>query len=519
MRNTTPSFVCELEMCVKPGQAKTLEKRFEAGRNLYNAVLGESFKRLKLMRESKAYQKARKLPKGKERNQTFEETRKRYKFREYDLHEYAKKVRDSCWIGNHLDSLAVQKVATRAFQAAEQFCFGKRGKPRFKGRNRGLRSLEGKNNASGIRFRDGKIIWKGEEFSCKVTPGDPVIEHALSCPVKYNRILHRKIRGKDRWFAQLVLEGTPYVKEKNRERKSGEVGLDVNVSGVAVVSEEEAHLLEFASGLKEKKKKEIRRTQRQMDRQRRTANPDNYNPDGTAKKGKRAWNSSKSYLKNRDALAEFKRREAVQRKTENNWTVNKILKMGNVFKLEKTSKRSWQRNWGKSVGRRGPGGFETTLASKAERAGSKVVYFPTGPTKLSRTCVCGRVEEKPLEKRWHICECGVVAQRDLFSAFLARFVEENNNGFRLDTSKALRAWKGAEPLLFEAVSSLVSQRASGRSFPPGFGILSKDPRRQSLSLSNPEGPADAGDAVTGQNVSPVCESPGKAASFAGTPRL
>lgn len=518
MRNTTPSFVCELELCVKPDQAMTLEKRFNAGRNLYNAVLGESHKRLNLMRESKSWQRARKLPKGKERNKTFKEVRERHGFREYDLHEYAKKIKDSCWIGDHLDSLTVQKVATRAFQAAEQFCFGKRGKPRFKSKSRGLHSLEGKNNASGIRFRDGKIIWKKEKFPCKIYLKDPVIEHALSCRVKYSRIVRRRIRGKDRWFAQLVLEGTPHVKEKNRERKTGTVGTDVNVSGVAAVSETEAKLLEFAPGLKEKKK-ETRRTQRQTDRQRRAANPQNYNPDGTVKKGAKTWNNSKSYLKNRDALAELKRKEAAQRKTENNRIANQLLKTGDSFNLEKLNKKSWQRNWGKSVERRGPGGFETALVSKAERAGSRVVHFPTRTTKLSRTCVCGRAEEKPLGKRWHECPCGVTAQRDLFSAFLARFVEENNNGFRLDTSKAQGAWKGAEPLLSEAVSGLVSQRASGRVFPPGFGIPSKDPRRQSPSLLNPDtGPTDAGDVVTGQDI-PVCESPGKAEAFAGTPRL
>jgi len=44
-----------------------------------------------------------------------------------------------CWIGAHLDINTIQKLATRAFKAAQQYAFGRRGRPRFKGRNQILR--------------------------------------------------------------------------------------------------------------------------------------------------------------------------------------------------------------------------------------------------------------------------------------------------------------------------------------------------------------------------------------------
>ena len=45
--------------------------RLEAARQVYNACLGESLKRLTLMRESWEYQAARKLPKGEPKSEAW----------------------------------------------------------------------------------------------------------------------------------------------------------------------------------------------------------------------------------------------------------------------------------------------------------------------------------------------------------------------------------------------------------------------------------------------------------------
>ncbi|MHB8290636.1 MAG: hypothetical protein ACYDEY_15700, partial [Acidimicrobiales bacterium] len=43
---------------------------------------------------------------------------------------------------------------------------------------------------------------------------------------------------------------------------------------------------------------------------------------------------------------------------------------------------------------------------------------------MSKTCVCGHREKKPLSQRWHRCSnCGRRAQRDLFPAFLGLYVD------------------------------------------------------------------------------------------------
>jgi len=114
----------------------------------------------------------------------------------------------------HLDVHAAQKVATRAFCAAERWSFGQSGKPRFK-RYGELESLEGKSNEAGIRFRQDAVLWGGAfgklSLPLAVDEANEVQAHGLRVAreggVKYSRLLLRAIRGRERAFVQLVLEG------------------------------------------------------------------------------------------------------------------------------------------------------------------------------------------------------------------------------------------------------------------------------------------------------------------------
>ena len=64
-----------------------------------------------------------------------------------------------------------------------------------------------------------------------------------------------------------------------------------------------------------------------------------------------------------------------------------------------------------------------------------------------------------------MANCGIVAQRDLYTAFLAQFVENDV----LDTSQAQHAWPGAGVLLEQAVSRL-SEVAIGKRNLSSFGL-------------------------------------------------
>src|SRR5215467_14451445 len=152
-KSQTHTFLLELPLQVDAQQAKHLRAHFEAARCLYNALLGEAVKRLNQMRADPRWQQARRIAQTQkqERYVLFSQLRKEYGFSEYALHAHATDARTT-WLADHIDSNTAQKLATRAYQAANRVCIGQARKVRFKSRGRGLDSVEGKNNKQGLRF-------------------------------------------------------------------------------------------------------------------------------------------------------------------------------------------------------------------------------------------------------------------------------------------------------------------------------------------------------------------------------
>src|SRR5689334_413392 len=95
----TPSFVCEVPLRVHPAQERILLARLEAARQVYNACLGEARNRVWLVRESKAFQRARTLSKDDpERTQLFRAARQQHAFSDYNLQAYAQPL-GHAWLG------------------------------------------------------------------------------------------------------------------------------------------------------------------------------------------------------------------------------------------------------------------------------------------------------------------------------------------------------------------------------------------------------------------------------------
>ena len=495
----TPSFIFELPLQTNPQQENVLAKRFNAARMLYNSCLCECLKRAKRLKESELYQQAKKMPakirvKGKEkvnqeRKALFKQARECIGFNEYNLHDFSKIIRANSHFGDHIDSFTEQKIMTRAYQATNKYAMRSdgKGRPRYKGINQ-LDSVEGKSNETGIRFVKGKIVWSKLELDPLYDTKDyhEVQAWALGCETKYVRLVRREIKGRYRYFAQLVQKGRPLIKEKNKIGK-GTVGLDLGPSLIAGVSEDDATIQEFCSDLK-KIHKTTKKGQRKIDRSRRITNPDNYEPDfvkvnsngkkikkkGKVKKGAKTWVKSGRYVKERIELTEANRKLAAYRKTLQGQLVNQVLAMGNDIRLEKINYRAWQKIFGKSIGHHAPGMFVSILKCKAERAGGSVLELPL-KHRLSQTCHCGNIEKKSRNKRWHSCKkCNAYAQRDLFSAFLARFADAK----KLDICQAQKAWLAQESVLCRAMFNL-KEAAKGRKLPSCFGLKEMDVQRLS----------------------------------------
>lgn len=487
-KTRSPTFITEIPLVISCTDAGILASRFEAGRQLYNACLNEAMRRLKLVKQSKKYQEAKKLKNKKERAKAFTEANQAYGYSEYALHRFATTIRKS-WIGKHIDSSPAYKLATRAFGASQKVAFGRAKKVRFKGKNQ-LDSLEGNSNKQGIRWQKETLVWGNLKLKPYLKTYDPVITHGLNSRIKYVRLLRRRLNGKLFYYAQLICEGKPFKKPKN-QLGVGVVGLDIGPSTIAIVGDHSAKLTLFAPELKFVDK-EIRRLQRRMERSRRANNPNNYNPDfvnikgckkkGTVKKGYKIWNDSKTYLSSRNTKANLERKLAAHRKSLHGRLVNEILGLGNTIKLEKLSYKAFQRRFGKSVGKRAPGEFVSHLKRKAESAGANVIEFSTKTTKLSQTChQCGSVKKKNLSDRIHKCDCGILCQRDLYSAFLSKFVDDD----LLQVDQAKLAWSGTEPFLLAAWRQATQEtnlRVGGR-VPSSFGKIPESERVATKGIS------------------------------------
>jgi len=168
----------------------------------------------------------------------------------------------------------------------------------------------------------------------------------------------------------------------------------------------------------------------------RATNPDNYNKNGTVKKGKK-FKKSNRYKTISKNLAETDRILAAHRKSLHGKGINEIIAMGTRIQTEKVSYKGWQKRYGRSINMRAPSMFMNSLKRKAENAGGYLFEFPTQTTKLSQTChICEQTVKKRLSKRWHIC-CGIRMQRDLYSAFLAKCVGKDTSA--LEFARAVRS--------------------------------------------------------------------------------
>jgi hypothetical protein len=67
-----------------------------------------------------------------------------------------------------------------------------------------LDTVEGKTNTSGIRWCGDRVEWKGLVLLALLDRRDRGQAHGLACPVKYVRLVRRKLLDRNRFYAQVV---------------------------------------------------------------------------------------------------------------------------------------------------------------------------------------------------------------------------------------------------------------------------------------------------------------------------
>lgn len=507
-RSKTSTFLIALPLRVDWSQESRLRAHLEAARCLYNALLGEANKRLRRMRNDPAWAQAGSIPRSKkqERAQAFSALRKKYHFSEYELHEYAKGARCS-WIADHIDSTMAQTLATRAYQAVNRICVGKAKRVRFRSKGRGIDSVEGKRNDVGMRFvldphagDGGVLLWNTEVIPALIDWCDPVVQHGLRHPIKYVRLVRRKAtssqaQGADtegnRYEVQLILEGHAFLKPKHEEGGTDIIGLDIGPSTLAIVPcQGKAALLTFGAELAPNARHQ-RRLQRQMERQRRANNPDNYDAKGRIKKHGKSrlhWKESQRYKATRRQHANAERRLAAHRKSLHGKLAHDIVKVGTTIHIEKTSFKGWQKQYGRSIGLRAPGRFLAHLTRIVAKTGGSLREISAFKTKLSQYChQCGHYAKKARSQRWHTCPCGLgPVQRDLYAAFLLAHLEPEQT----HPSVTQPVWEGAEPRLRAVMEDLQQRANDGQILPRSMGVVAsgKAARAGARRLKSPAYP-------------------------------
>ena len=216
----------------------------------------------------------------------------------------------------------------------------------------------------------------------------------------YATLVPKFIRGKYRVYLHLVIEGKakPKYDSSGKPRHKygrGVVGADIGTQTIAYASDTETGLKNLSErGNSIQKSERLERLYyRAMDRSRRATNPENYNTDGTIKKGKKKWTYSRHYKKLKAKHAELCRINAINRQLAINEDVNHLRCLGDTFvtepknaaRLMKRAKETTVNNkgrinrkkrFGKSVKNRCPGGFQAAVENKFKTSGGTYIEVP-----------------------------------------------------------------------------------------------------------------------------------------------
>ena len=277
-------------------------------------------------------------------------------------------------------------VLKRLCNAFVRFHKKEGGKPRFKGLNRKIRSLE----------TDSFRILPNNKIKIKGLPGIKV-RNIPEGKIKLIRILKTALRVTVQFVVEQVKEIVP--------SNAPVVGIDVGINSLAVLSDGSEY------GGRKRDHSKIKALQKDLHQQPRKGKTGKHNKPKTkwsnahrAVRFKLAKTHERVRINERNAL------HRISREIVNNHPNIAIedLQIPNMVKNKKLSRRILEQGWGT---------LKSMLTYKSEETGGKVIQVSARNT--SKTCSgCGSVkEELSLSERVFTCsECGIEINRDLNAA-------------------------------------------------------------------------------------------------------
>jgi len=447
---------------------RIMEKRFRALFHIHNVIVKHAKKLLRKLAANAEYQDLKKqysaLIKKAELSTSEEELKKQ-------LSSAMKEIRNRLGLSEQgfqaylklcgkrfkkcLSSQQVQKEASRVWAGAWRVLFGDGKDIHFK-KYMDFDTISGKTNTNGVKFDKAalSIGWLGLTIKCRTPKKDDAAYTAesLNHKVSYCEIMRKMFPNGWHYYVVVYLDGDAPLKHKRAEGAADNLmGIDPGVSTIAGVSGTSAFLEELAPECKKYAEKIIK-LQEKMDRSRRAANPDKYNPDGTVKKSCRGkWKRSNTYMKDQRKLKSLYRQKATYTKNSHGELSNRLTRDSVNFIVEDMSYKALQKRakkterqekvsdiaqkdgtikkvrkyrrkkrFGKSLNNRAPALFLSILEQKAARHGGTFVKVDTKSYKASQyDHAADNYDKVPLSQRSKMIE-GHEVQRDLYSAFLIR---------------------------------------------------------------------------------------------------
>ena len=371
--------VLELPLFTEKWQEDELDKKFECARRIYNQMLSHNLKKYNEMIKTKEWRSLKEIVKeelssgSKKKSERLKaayartnEILRENGFSEFDFLSQA--VQFSKYYQKHISStVASMSIGKPMWAAFEKLLFGNGEKVAFKKFDT-LNSIAS-DNKSAIRLlqdEDGRYYIFCSNRKAKARPLTMYIKgpntvydrEMISAKTKVVRIVRKIEKGRKRFYVQLTVEAAPFIKldaEGNLKHPigTGEVGIAIWRGILYAVSDTKILRVNMSPNANEfaEKREEL---SREIEHLRRVNNPQNFNEDGTIKKGiigkdgkrhRLQWRESNHYKKKVAELKELHRKHTVEKDLLRNKVILELLSMGDVFHFADTSFLTTKPEW------------------------------------------------------------------------------------------------------------------------------------------------------------------------------
>ena len=267
-------------------------------------------------------------------------------------------------------------------------------------------------------------------------------------------IVRKCIRGRNKYYLQLTISGEK--PQKGRTLGKGNVGIDIGPSTIATSSLQGVHFDKLADKC-DNIEHELYLINRKLDRSRRANNPDNYNPDGTIKRGVRlVWKKDKDvkrYASLKQQRKELYRKQAETRKQQHLEMANAMLSQGDTFIVENNPIDAWVRKaketkknkmgkfrckkrYGKSVANHAPAMFVSILKNKVLSLGGEFREVDPGYAATQFDFTNGVFTKHEVSERSITLSNGRTHQRDMLSAFNLQHIGQELKEYDIEQMQA-----------------------------------------------------------------------------------